>query len=80
MANGVIAIDREGTIFGLNHAAERLLGMEKGKAGGILPHPTFELRVGERPAVMEAGDGTTPAGRRLEFAILANRAPMSGME
>jgi PAS domain S-box-containing protein len=75
MANGVIAIDREGTIFVFNDAAERLLGMEKGKALGknllsIVPNSGLVnvLRTGEA----ETGRPQAVGAR----AVIANRAPM----
>ena len=75
MANGVIAIDREGTIFVFNDAAARLLGVEKGKALGknllsIVPNSGLVnvLRTGDA----EAGR-PQPVGART---VIANRAPM----
>ena len=75
MANGVIAIDREGTIFVFNDAAERLLGMEKGKALGksllsIVPNSGLVnvLRTGEA----ETGRPQAVGAR----TVIANRAPM----
>jgi len=75
MANGVIAIDREGTIFVFNDAAARLLGVEKGKALGrnllsIVPNSGLVnvLRTGEA----ETGR-PQPVGART---VIANRAPM----
>lgn len=75
MANGVIAIDREGTIFVFNAAAERLLGMEKGKALGkkllsIVPNSGLVnvLRTGEA----ETGRPQAVGAR----TVIANRAPM----
>ena len=75
MASGVIAIDREGTIFVFNDAAARLLGVEKGKALGksllsIVPNSGLVnvLRTG----VAETGR-PQPVGART---VIANRAPM----
>jgi len=75
MANGVIAIDREGTITVFNAAAARLLGVEKGKALGesllsIVPNSGLVnvLRTGEA----ETGR-PQPVGART---VIANRAPM----
>ncbi len=75
MANGLIAIDREGTIFVFNDAAERLLGMEKGKALGknllsIVPNSGLVnvLRTGEA----ETGRPQAVGAR----TVIANRAPM----
>jgi PAS domain S-box-containing protein len=75
MANGVIAIDREGTIFVFNDAAARLLGVEKGKALGkslvsIVPNSGLVnvLRTGEA----ETGR-PQPVGART---VIANRAPI----
>jgi PAS domain S-box-containing protein len=75
MANGVIAIDREGSIFVFNDAAARLLGVEKGKALGkrllsIVPNSGLVnvLRTGEA----ETGR-PQPVGART---VIANRAPM----
>jgi PAS domain S-box-containing protein len=75
MANGVIAIDREGTIFVLNTAAARLLGVEKENALGrnllfIVPNSGLVnvLRTGEA----ETGR-PQPVGART---VIANRAPM----
>ena len=75
MANGVIAIDREGTIIVFNDAAARLLGVEKGKALGknllsIVPNSGLVnvLRTGEA----ETGR-PQPVGART---VIANRAPM----
>jgi PAS domain S-box-containing protein len=75
MANGVIAIDREGTIFVFNDAAARLLGVEKGKALGknllsIVPNSGLVnvLRTEEA----ETGR-PQPVGART---VIANRAPM----
>jgi len=75
MASGVIAIDREGTIFVFNDAAARLLGVEKGKALGknllsIVPNSGLVnvLRTGEA----ETGR-PQPVGART---VIANRAPM----
>jgi len=75
MANGVIAIDREGTIFVFNDAAARLLGVEKGNALGrnllsIVPNSGLVnvLRTGEA----ETGR-PQPVGART---VIANRAPM----
>jgi PAS domain S-box-containing protein len=75
MANGVIAIDREGTIFVFNDAAARLLGVEKGKALGksllsIVPNSGLVnvLRTGEA----EAGRPQSVGAR----TVIANRAPM----
>ncbi len=75
MANGVIAIDREGTIVVFNDAAARLLGVEKGKALGrnllsIVPNSGLVnvLRTGEA----ETGR-PQPVGART---VIANRAPM----
>jgi len=75
MANGVIAIDREGTIFVFNDAAARLLGVEKEKALGksllsIVPNSGLVnvLRTGEA----ETGR-PQPVGPRT---VIANRAPM----
>jgi PAS domain S-box-containing protein len=75
MADGVIAIDREGTIFVFNDAAARLLGVEKGKALGkrllsIVPNSGLVnvLRTGEA----ETGR-PQPVGART---VIANRAPM----
>ncbi len=75
MANGVIAIDRDGTIFVFNEAAARLLGVEKEKALGksllsIVPNSGLVnvLRTGEA----ETGR-PQPVGART---VIANRAPM----
>jgi len=75
MANGVIAIDREGTIFLFNDAAARLLGVEKEQALGksllsIVPNSGLVnvLRTGEA----ETGR-PQPVGART---VIANRAPM----
>ena len=75
MANGVIAIDREGTIFVFNDAAARLLGVEKGKALGknllsIVPNSGLVnvLRTGEA----ETGRPQAVGAR----TVIANRAPM----
>ena len=75
MANGVIAIDREGTIFVFNDAAERLLGAEKGRALGknllsIVPNSGLVnvLRTGEA----ETGRPQSVGAR----TVIANRAPM----
>jgi len=75
MANGVIAIDREGAIFVFNDAASRLLGVEKRKALGksllsIVPNSGLVnvLRTGES----ETGR-PQPVGPRT---VIANRAPM----
>jgi len=75
MANGVIAIDREGTIFVFNDAASRLLGMEKGMALGksllsIVPNSGLVnvLRTGKA----ETGR-PQPVGART---VIANRSPM----
>lgn len=75
MANGVIAIDREGTIFVFNAAAVRLLGVEKGKALGknllsIVPNSGLVnvLRTGEA----ETGRPQSVGAR----TVIANRAPM----
>ena len=75
MANGVIAIDREGTIVVFNAAAARLLGVEKEKALGknllsIVPNSGLVnvLRTGEA----ETGR-PQPVGART---VIANRAPM----
>jgi len=76
MANGVIAIDREGEIFVFNAAAARLLGVEKEKALGksllsIVPNSGLVnvLRTGEA----ETGR-PQPVGTRT---VIADRAPMS---
>ena len=75
MANGVIAIDREGTIFVFNDAAARLLAVEKGKALGksllsIVPNSGLVN-------VLKTGEAETgrpqPVGART---VIANRAPM----
>jgi len=75
MANGVIAIDRDGTIFVFNEAAARLLGVEKENALGksllsIVPNSGLVnvLRTGEA----ETGR-PQPVGART---VIANRAPM----
>ena len=75
MANGVIAIDREGTIFVFNDAAARLLGVEKGRALGknllsIVPNSGLVnvLRTGEA----ETGRPQAVGAR----TVIANRAPM----
>ena len=75
MANGVIAIDREGTITLFNEAAARLLGVEKGTAIGkdllsIVPNSGLVnvLRTGE-PEVGRP----QPYGART---VIANRAPI----
>jgi PAS domain S-box-containing protein len=75
MANGVIAIDRDGEIFVFNEAAARLLGVEKGKALGrsllsIVPNSGLVnvLRTGKA----ETGR-PQPVGART---VIANRAPM----
>ena len=75
MANGVIAIDREGTIFVFNDAAARLLGVGKEEALGrnllsIVPNSGLVnvLRTGEA----ETGR-PQPVGART---VIANRAPM----
>ena len=75
MADGVTAIDREGTIFVFNDAAARLLGVEKGKALGksllsIVPNSGLVnvLRTGEA----ETGR-PQPVGART---VIANRSPM----
>jgi PAS domain S-box-containing protein len=75
MANGVIAIDGDGTIFVFNDAAARLLGVEKGKALGkslvsIVPNSGLVnvLRTGEA----ETGR-PQPVGART---VIANRAPI----
>jgi PAS domain S-box-containing protein len=75
MANGVIAIDREGTIIVFNDAAARLLGVEKGKALGknllsIVPNSGLVnvLRTGEA----ETGRPQPVRSR----TVIANRAPM----
>ena len=75
MANGVIAIDREGTIFVFNAAAVRLLGVEKGKALGknllsIVPNSGLVnvLWTGEA----ETGRPQSVGAR----TVIANRAPM----
>lgn len=75
MANGVIAIDREGTILVFNDAAARLLGVAKEDALGklllsIVPNSGLVnvLQTGEP----EAGR-PQPVGART---VIANRAPM----
>jgi len=63
MANGVIAIDREGAIFVFNDAAARLLGVEKGRPSGRTSSPSSRIRFGERPSDGGIGDGTSqPVG------------------
>ena len=75
MADGVIAIDREGTIFVFNDAAARLLGVEKDKALGrsllsIVPNSGLVnvLRTGEAETGRPQAVGTR--------TVIANRAPM----
>jgi PAS domain S-box-containing protein len=75
MASGVIAIDREGTIFVFNDAASRLLGVGKEEAIGrhllsIVPNSGLVnvLRTGEP----ETGR-PQPIGART---VIANRAPI----
>jgi len=75
MANGVIAIDRDGEIFVFNDAAARLLGVEKGKALGksllsIVPNSGLVnvLRTGEA----ETGRPQQIGAR----SVIADRAPI----
>jgi PAS domain S-box-containing protein len=75
MANGVIAIDREGAIIVFNDAAARLLGVEKGNALGkrlldIVPNSGL---------VNVLRTGTAETGRPQPvgaLTVIANRAPM----
>ena len=75
MANGVIAIDREGTIFVFNPAAARLLGVEKGKALGksllsIVPNSGLVN-------VLRTGEAETGRPQRVGArTVIADRAPM----
>ena len=75
MANGVIAIDREGTIFVFNPAAARLLGVEKGRALGksllsIVPNSGLVN-------VLRTGEAETGRPQRVGArTVIADRAPM----
>jgi len=75
MAAGVIAVDREGTIFVFNDAAARLLGVEKGDALGkglLSIVPNSGLMNVLRTGAAETGRPQAIGSR----TVIANRAPL----